>query len=241
MKNRRNYYRILHVQADAPEAIIRASYRTLMQKLKLHPDLGGDEWDATLLNEAYATLSDPDRRAAYDRTLGQQNTSRNQTARKPAPTVPDNDPHHTDHSKVDPKCPFCATRLPVHGGNLAAVECPDCASPLQPVIHVRLEAACQRAVTRIPKSAPLAFFTTENRMKGYAGTLLDLSISGLQFLSDYRLHTQQIIKITTHALSATARVTHSRRHSGGRNYMTGVEFITLRFHASQGTFISEKA
>jgi hypothetical protein len=39
-QNRRNYYRILHVQPDAPMEVIRASYRTLMQKLRFHPDLG---------------------------------------------------------------------------------------------------------------------------------------------------------------------------------------------------------
>ena len=32
--NRRNYYRILHVQMDAPTEIIKASYRTCMQKLR---------------------------------------------------------------------------------------------------------------------------------------------------------------------------------------------------------------
>ncbi len=67
MKNRRNYYRILHVQADAPVAVIKASYRTQMQKLKLHPDLGGDDWNAAVLNEAYAILSNTKKRAAYDR------------------------------------------------------------------------------------------------------------------------------------------------------------------------------
>ena len=52
--NRRNYYRILHVQPDAPDAVIRTAYRTLMQKLRQHPDLGGDGATATLINEAYA-------------------------------------------------------------------------------------------------------------------------------------------------------------------------------------------
>jgi hypothetical protein len=69
MKNRRNYYRLLQVQADAPTEIIRSSFRTLMRELKQHPDLGGSHWEATLLNEAYETLTDPKRRAAYDRGL----------------------------------------------------------------------------------------------------------------------------------------------------------------------------
>ena len=69
MKNRRNYYRILHVQPDAPETTIKNNYRTLMQKLKSHPDLGGDDWSASLINVAYATLRHPAKRAEYDRQL----------------------------------------------------------------------------------------------------------------------------------------------------------------------------
>ena len=69
MKNRRNYYRLLQVQADAPPEVIRSSYRTLMRELKQHPDLGGSTFNASLLNEAYAVLSDANRRASYDREL----------------------------------------------------------------------------------------------------------------------------------------------------------------------------
>ena len=35
MKNRRNYYRVLQVQPGAPAAIIKASYRAMLQRLKL--------------------------------------------------------------------------------------------------------------------------------------------------------------------------------------------------------------
>ena len=66
MENKRNFYRVLHLQPDAPQAMVRAAYRTIMQKLKAHPDLGGDEWNASLINEAYETLSDPVKRKAYD-------------------------------------------------------------------------------------------------------------------------------------------------------------------------------
>ena len=34
----------------------------------MHPDLGGDHWHAALINEAFAALSDPEKRAAYDRS-----------------------------------------------------------------------------------------------------------------------------------------------------------------------------
>ena len=49
--------------------IIRASYRTLMRELKNHPDLGGSTSEASILNEAYETLSDPKLRAAYDKKI----------------------------------------------------------------------------------------------------------------------------------------------------------------------------
>ncbi len=68
-QNRRNLYRVLYVQPDAPAAIIRASYRTLMQKLRAHPDLGGDAWNAAVINQAFEVLSDPRKRRAYDEAL----------------------------------------------------------------------------------------------------------------------------------------------------------------------------
>ena len=68
-KERRNYYRILNVQPDAPLDIIKNNYRTLLQKLRLHPDLGGENWNASIINEAYNILRDPEKRAAYDQSL----------------------------------------------------------------------------------------------------------------------------------------------------------------------------
>lgn len=69
MQNRRNYYRILYVQPDASTEVIKDSYRTLMQKLRMHPDLGGEDWNASVVNQAYATLRDPTKRKEYDKAL----------------------------------------------------------------------------------------------------------------------------------------------------------------------------
>lgn len=69
MQDRRNFYRILQVQPDAPVEVIRHNYRTLLQKLRLHPDLGGDHRAASTINQAWNTLRDPQRRAAYDQQL----------------------------------------------------------------------------------------------------------------------------------------------------------------------------
>lgn len=69
MIERRNFYRILHVQPDAPMTVIQESYRVLKQKLEMHPDRDGLDWNASLLNFAFNTLRDPRQRAAYDREL----------------------------------------------------------------------------------------------------------------------------------------------------------------------------
>src|SRR5205085_8924241 len=69
MTNRRNFYRLLQVQPEAPLEVIRSSFRALMRECKFHPDLGGAHAEAALMIEAYETLSDPQRRAEYDRTF----------------------------------------------------------------------------------------------------------------------------------------------------------------------------
>ena len=64
----KNYYLVLEVNSNATPAEIRAAYRRLAKKL--HPDhyeAGSQPFLA--LQEAYAVLSDPDRRRAYDRSL----------------------------------------------------------------------------------------------------------------------------------------------------------------------------
>ncbi|MGR8920584.1 MAG: J domain-containing protein [Gammaproteobacteria bacterium] len=96
--NQRNYYRVLYVQPDAPFEIIQASYRTLMQKLKAHPDLGGDEWNAQVINEAFGVLSDEASRRAYDdelfgrsswKSLGQQTPAQREQGYAPDSTWED--------------------------------------------------------------------------------------------------------------------------------------------------------
>lgn len=62
-----NYYAVLQVaMSTSPQDITRA-WKYLLQKKKKHPDLGGSEEEAALINEAYTVLKDPLRRTAYDR------------------------------------------------------------------------------------------------------------------------------------------------------------------------------
>ena len=61
-------YDVLGVAPSAPPAEVRQAYVALARQH--HPDrTGGDASAMRAVNEAWATLSDPARRAAYDRTL----------------------------------------------------------------------------------------------------------------------------------------------------------------------------
>src|SRR5262245_56915002 len=83
MKNRRNYYRILHIQPDAPAEVIWVSYQTLIQRLKMHPELGRDQWNAALINEAFATLGNAEKRAAYDKAMKRPHPRQKDQGRPP--------------------------------------------------------------------------------------------------------------------------------------------------------------
>ena len=61
------YYEILGVSSTAPQDEVRAKYRKLIQRI--HPDLDGPAALFRQVQEAYEVLSDPERRAAYDRAL----------------------------------------------------------------------------------------------------------------------------------------------------------------------------
>ena len=64
----KDYYQSLGVARDAPAEAIKKAYRKLARKY--HPDVSREadaEKRMKELNEAYAVLSDPEKRAAYDR------------------------------------------------------------------------------------------------------------------------------------------------------------------------------
>src|SRR5438093_6079969 len=67
--SQRDYYEVLGVPRDADEEAIKKAYRNLA--VKFHPDKNpGDkaaEESFKELGEAYEALSDPQKRAAYDR------------------------------------------------------------------------------------------------------------------------------------------------------------------------------
>ncbi len=68
MPTKRDYYEILGVDRGASQDDLKSAFRNMARKY--HPDVNSDpgaEQNFKEINEAYGILSDPDKRAAYDR------------------------------------------------------------------------------------------------------------------------------------------------------------------------------
>lgn len=64
------YYEVLGVKQDATLAEIKKAYRR--RSRECHPDKGGDVNEMILVNKAYETLSNPEKRSYYDATGGEK-------------------------------------------------------------------------------------------------------------------------------------------------------------------------
>ena len=69
MADKRDYYEVLGVDKGADDAAIKKAYRVLAKKY--HPDMNPNDKEAEAkfkeVNEAYAVLSDPEKKSQYDR------------------------------------------------------------------------------------------------------------------------------------------------------------------------------
>jgi hypothetical protein len=229
MKNRRNYYRILQVQPDAPVEIIRASYHTLMRELREHPDLGGSTQNASLLNEAYETLSHPERRAAYDNNVLARCIKREPSAPKAEPPGPGPMP-----------CPFCRTRLarPAGPGEM----CPTCRVPLPYPKKAHHDGTSRRSIARVKKSDSIAYSSSWPESPR-EGKMTDLSPKGMRFLCAEALKPGTVLKITNPRLRACAVVTNLYEEKGNSEtaFSVGVSFLAAEFEESRGFFVSISA
>ena len=228
MENRRNYYRILHVQPDAPTEIIKSSYRTLMQKLRMHPDLGGDQWNATLINEAYQTLMDAARRAEYDRQGA------------PEPVAPADT--SITAAMRQPACIYCRTAHSHTEQIPRDAMCEACGSPLRPASRQRMETTGKRATSRLARRHALSFFHGWPLQGPFSGETRDISLGGLQFVTVGAVVPSQLLKLSCDPLSAVVRVIAcTASDDPDFRWLVRAEYLTVCFRRSRGAFLSEKA
>lgn len=239
--NRRNYYRVLHVQPEAPLEVIRASYRTLMSTLRQHPDLGGDTAAAALLNEAYAVLKDPVRRAQYDAALvaRRQRTAASGAARQTAAAPrPHRSPAAGPGTVATPACPICRTALPVL--IRSDTRCVRCDAPLAP------PPACDQTATELfgrRGSARRDRDQMATMSVGWPPTHMavrwrDLSLTGASVHARQRLAPLQVIRIACPALDVVAEVVSCRRN--GTAFAVHARLVSVIFTQTTAVFVSEK-
>lgn len=239
-----DYYEVLHVHPDAPEAVIRASYRALMQKLKMHPDLGGDASAAALINEAYAVLTDTDRRAAYDAAReAAQSLGRTVDAPDADTAMGDTTTNLVQPRNPLAECVFCVTPHAFGNAILPDAVCVTCRSPLALAEPRRFEQSDQRAVSRISSKLDVRFYTEWPQPRPHHGITGDVSLNGMRLVSQRPLEAGNVIKLECDVLEAVAVVKNASRQRRGFSVdcSAGVSFITLRFDRSVGGFVSHKA
>lgn len=213
-------YRLLHVQPDAPTEVIKASWRTLLGRLRQHPDLGGSTTQAVALNQAWAVLGDAARRAAYDASL------------RPAAAAV---------AVVDegPTCPLC--QQPVSGRIQPDSRCPACHSPLarlpgtSPQGHELL--GRRGAVRRDQSHVALVHV-------GWPSPALpvrwrDLSLTGMSFYAPQPVLAGQRLRLIDSALEGVVQVVGCRAQ--GRVFTVHARLLTALLLRATGVFVSAQA
>lgn len=177
-KERRNHYRLLFVQPEAPAEVIKAAYRALMSTARMHPDLGGDPEQAARLNAAYAVLSDPEQRRLYDLTMKRRRTTSGGPAEPPSrpEAAPEVQP-----TRASLNCAFCAA--PVRHVVRVDSHCAHCEAPLCPVPDASTGGPVGELLGRRRAARHATESTVRWRLPGqvnaWLSPLRDLSFSGL--------------------------------------------------------------
>jgi hypothetical protein len=224
MQNRRNYYRLLQVQPDAPIEVIRASYHTLMRELKQHPDLGGSSSHAALLNEAYRILSNPTLRAEYDRNLFLQYTKQSLSTHAFG---------HPTHTK--PSCPFC--KAPLTSQAQPGQICSVCRSPLQSKAGMAVQD--RRALARIKRNDRIYYWSRWPKEPQEA-KMIDISPQGMRLLCGQQVKPGAVLKISGPGFKASAIAIDlcAEEVDGEKLHAVGVSFLSVQFESPRGSILS---
>lgn len=260
MENAPNYYRLLHVHPDAPEPVIKASYRAMMQKMRLHPDLGGDEGLAQQLNEAVAVLCDPERRAAYDRLSvvspsTDENTDENTDATEPGgtPSTRAHEPVRRANLTlpVKPHCPFClgtypprlrANRLSSSDAYDTSLRCSHCHGAATPISQLSQSSDDDlRRIYRHDHKTPVLLWCRWPTDAPAHARMTDLSIVGcaLEYTAEIAVNT--VVLLDSPLLNGIGIIRYSHLDADKGIYSAGLEFLTLQITAEPGSVFSATA
>ncbi len=229
IRNRRNLYRLLHVQPDAAPEVVKAAYRALIALH--HPDKGGDHATASLINDAYAVVGDAVRRAEYDA----QRAARNSRAgvRGHSATRADASPSPTPA----PGCPMC--ELPIPAQRAANARCTRCQAPLSPATHASGQKPNERrSMPRVSK-ADWALLHADWRAAGIDVRMRDLSLDGISVYSGAAVALHQRVRLVGAAFDVVAEIVSCRRVNDV--YTLHGQLITAQFAARAGGFVSTTA
>lgn len=236
-RNRRNYYRILQVQPDAPNGTIAASYRVLKQSR---------QHDGALLDEAYRILSNPAARQQYDTVFSSYTLRGKKKSVVISSELPalSNSVSHAPKFALDSYqansfnyCLFCDTPYVPRTGLYQHETCLECESPLHALPHGNLESS-RRLLRRIHIKGEFSFYLFWPS-EPYLGIFQDLSPAGIRFATNAILDPKDIIKIDAPNFQAVAEVTHRQDDETGLS--VGTRFIAVKFDQQQGNFVTAQA
>lgn len=222
-QERRNLYRILFVQPEAPPEVITAAYRSLMTRLRTHPDPGGDQAMAARITQAYQILRDPAKRKAYDNSRRRPLSSRIRPTNDRAVRAPGGAAH---------TCPFCGLAVPPR--IQLDTRCRRCSSPLAPVafeLGAKGEAFGRRSAPRTQKNCRVTVHTTPDGPP-LPGLLRDLSVTGVSLYTAVVLPVGRNIRIESLGMDVIAHVI--KVHPGERSNLVRGVLLTAFYSSKSG-------
>ncbi len=227
----RDYYRLLQIQPDASSAVIRAAYHALMLQGRHHPDLGGTDGQAAALNEAYATLRNPDLRASYDETLSTESDEdtapsyRNQDT-SPRPII--------DHESRRLNCPHCGIENTI---TLRAMQRPRHQSMQCGLCRGVVPLNTHRDRKKVRRNVNLKVRVAPGRGSlGQPGRVMDCSDTGMRIVTLTSVPLDQSLHFFTDLFEAEGRAIWVRKRSNllQDHFEVGIRFtsfVPLRRHA----------
>lgn len=225
---RRNHYRVLFVQPEAPAEVIKAAYRALLSTLRAHPDLGGDPEVAARLIAAYHVLSDPDERRRYDLSLRRPARGRAAVTSDPGAW------------RSERRCPFC--QMPFAGEPAPGLSCTRCESPLGPAPEAERasgEIVGRRRGERFTRNAVVCL-RLPGQAREHNARLRDVSLSGLSLLCPQPLPRGTALRVIAPQFDTVATVVACR--AAGALHSVHARLLTLQLLKSgRGVYVDVRA